>query len=172
MKFQVGQYVICIDALGSRDLVEGQSYVISEVELTDDLVSVTSSLWRYSSSRFKLGTVDKLSNKKVYVSTPLKPAKFRLDQIQAQIKRAGVFAFIPTTAETTPAAAAAINKLQIELCDELWVFGPIGRDCSWEIGYAQGLKKPVKFFQTAENEHMVKEDWMLFCAGTEAVKSE
>lgn len=107
---------------------------------------------------------------KVYISTPLKPEKFRLSLIQETVQKAGVFAFIPTTTDTTPEAGAAINKLQIELCDEVWVFGPIGRDCSWEIGYAQGLKKPVKFYVTQENEHMVREDWMLFCAGTEVIK--
>lgn len=107
--------------------------------------------------------------KRVYISTPLKPHKFNLKAIQEMILDKRVFAFIPTTVESTPEAAAAVNKLMIELSDELWVFGPIGRDCSWEIGYAQGLNKPVVFFASEVNKHMVKEDWMLFCAGTEVV---
>lgn len=129
----------------------------------------------YSPCQFDLVTAAACSTspdstpRRVYVSTPLKPQKFRLSLIQEAVRKAGVFAFIPTTVDSTPEAGAAVNKLQIELCDEVWVFGPIGRDCSWEIGYAQGLKKPVKFFATEENKHMVTEDWMLFCAGTEVV---
>lgn len=110
--------------------------------------------------------------KRVYISTPLKPEKFKLGPIQDAILKAGVFAFIPTTVDTTPEQGAAINKLQIELADEVWVFGPIGRDCSWEIGYAQGKGIPVVFHESNENKHMVTEDWMLFCAGTQVVRSE
>lgn len=105
--------------------------------------------------------------RKVYISTPLKPEKFNLKAIQDALLEHKVFAFIPTTVDTTPEAGAALNKLMIELCDEVWVFGPIGRDCAWEIGYAQGKSIPVVFFESEVNSHMIKEDWMLFCAGTE-----
>lgn len=105
--------------------------------------------------------------RKVYISTPLKPEKFNLAAIQAALLSQRVFAFIPTTVDTTPESGAAVNKLMIELSDEVWVFGPIGRDCAWEIGYAQGRNIPVVFYESEVNEHMVKEDWMLFCAGTE-----
>jgi nucleoside 2-deoxyribosyltransferase len=109
--------------------------------------------------------------KKVYISTPLKPEKFDLDAIQKEILKAGVFAFIPPTEEKNDRKQGAqIDKLQIELCDEMWVFGPIGRDCAWEIGYAQGLGKHVKFFRSPVNEHVVQEDWMIFAAGTEVVE--
>lgn len=107
--------------------------------------------------------------RRVYISTPLKPHKFNLKAIQDALIDRRVFAFIPTTKDTTPEMGAALNRMQIELCDEVWVFGPIGRDCAWEIGYAQGLSKPVVFFANELNAHMVKEDWMLFCAGTEVV---
>jgi hypothetical protein len=111
--------------------------------------------------------------KRVYISTPLKPEKFRLDQIQREILYSEVFAFIPTTAEVKgdPTTAALINKQMIEFCDELWAFGPIGRDCAWELGFASALNKPIKFFATEENEHMIPTDWMLFnTGGVEVVK--
>lgn len=103
----------------------------------------------------------------VYISTPLKPGKFDLDLIQRVILRENVFAFIPPTEEKNDRKqGAAIDKLQIELCDELWVFGPIGRDCSWEAGYAAGLGIPVVFFLDESNEHIHENDWMIFCSNT------
>jgi hypothetical protein len=109
--------------------------------------------------------------KKVYISTPLKPEKFNLSLIQKFILMEKVFAFIPPTEEKNDRKlGSAVDKLQIDLCDEMWVFGPIGRDCAWEVGYAQGKNIPVFFFKTDNNEHIVREDWMLFCAGTEIVE--
>lgn len=100
--------------------------------------------------------------KKVYICTPLKLQKFRIDQITQSCLSMGVFPFIPTTvAPTNPKHGANLDKFCIENCDELWVFGPIGRDCAWEIGYAQGLEKPVVFHCTEENKHVLDEDWML-----------
>lgn len=105
--------------------------------------------------------------KRVYISTPLKPEKFKLASIQKMILKERVFAFIPPTEEKNDRVmGAAVDKLQIELCDEMWVFGAIGRDCSWEVGYAQGLGIPVVFFASTENEHILDEDWMIFSAGT------
>lgn len=108
----------------------------------------------------------------VYISTPLKPEKFYLDQIQAKILETNVFAFIPPQAATTiePEKAAIINKRMIEQCDEVWVFGPIGRDCAWEMGYAQALKKPVKFHVSPANEGIIKTDWMLFMPETQVIQ--
>lgn len=31
-----------------------------------------------------------------------------------------------------------IDATAIENCDELWLIGDYGRDCSWELGYAAG----------------------------------
>lgn len=50
----------------------------------------------------------------------------------------------------------------IEHCDELWVIGEFGRDCSWEIGYALGLGKSVKVYRDPTNTAMVEKDWMLY----------
>lgn len=49
----------------------------------------------------------------------------------------------------------------IEHCDELWVVGQLGRDCSWEIGYAMGLGKKVKIYVDSTNREMIEKDWML-----------
>lgn len=109
--------------------------------------------------------------KRVYISTPLKPEKFNLDLIQRVILREGVFAFIPPTEEKNDREqGAAVDKLQIELCDELWIFGPIGRDCSWEAGYAAGLGKPVVFFHDDSNDHIRRDDWMVFSTDPTVVK--
>lgn len=111
--------------------------------------------------------------KKVYISTPLKLEKFRLDQIQAAIlETEGVFAFIPTTAEAKgdPTRAALLNKQMLDLCDEVWVFGPIGRDCAWEMGYARALGKDLVFFSTEENQNIIPTDWMLFNTGKISVR--
>lgn len=106
--------------------------------------------------------------KRVYISTPLSEKKFDLAAIQRELLASSrIFAFIPTTSSTTPEAAAALNKMMIENSDEVWVFGPIGRDCSWEIGYAQGRGIKVIFFKTPLNADRIESDWMLFCAGTE-----
>jgi hypothetical protein len=109
--------------------------------------------------------------KRVYISTPLKPEKFNLDLIQRTVLKEKVFAFIPPTEEKNDRRQGAlIDKLQIELCDELWVFGSIGRDCSWEAGYAAGLGKPVVFFHSDDNEEVYQNDWMLFSVNPRIVR--
>jgi methyl coenzyme M reductase subunit C-like uncharacterized protein (methanogenesis marker protein 7) len=110
--------------------------------------------------------------KKVYISTPLKPGKFDLDAIQKHIEYQKVFAYIPPTTGEDSIQGASVHKQHIELCDEVWVFGPIGRDCAWEIGYAQGIGKHVVFFLSESNRNVLDEDWMVFCAGTEINSSE
>lgn len=106
--------------------------------------------------------------KKVYISTPLKEHKFNITDIQSEILKFGVFAFIPPTSPKVDQwQGSRVDKLSIELCDELWVFGPIGRDCTWEIGYAQGMGKRVIFYRSHENKHIINEDWMLFSAPIE-----
>jgi hypothetical protein len=107
--------------------------------------------------------------KRVYVCTPLKDEKYPGGTIhQVLLRFPNVFAFIPPTSQIIDKElGAALDKRMIELCNEVWVFGPIGRDCAWEIGYAQGLGKPVVFHLDQTNAQIVNEDWMTFCAGTE-----
>mgnify|MGYP003687626069 CR=1 FL=1 len=109
--------------------------------------------------------------KKVYICTPLKKEKINLDQIQKMISTEEVFAFIPPTEQLKDKTLGAlIDKKMIENCDELWAFGLFGRDCAWEIGYAQGLGKKVKLFIDEKNKKILEEDWMTLCAGTEVIK--
>lgn len=106
--------------------------------------------------------------KTVYISTPLKEEKFDINMIHEAILKEGVFAFIPPNSpKVRQDQGAIVDKLMIDQCDEVWVFGVIGRDCAWEIGYAHGLKKPVKFFKTKANEQILKQDWMLYTGNFE-----
>lgn len=99
--------------------------------------------------------------KKVYVCTPLKAPKFNLKLITETILKYQVFAFIPPTGQLQDKTNGAIlDKLMIENCDEIFVFGLIGRDCAWEIGYATGLNKKVTIFVDESNREMVESDWM------------
>lgn len=101
--------------------------------------------------------------KKVYISTPLKPGKFNLRAIQKAILKEKVFAFIPPTEEKNDQYLGShTDRLQIDLCDELWIFGPMGRDCAWEAGYASALGIPIVFYRSDDNAHIISEDWMLF----------
>lgn len=110
--------------------------------------------------------------KLIYVCTPLKEAKFLINTIHEQIYNSEdpVFPFISSTGpQTGKEHASYIDKSMIEMCDEVWVFGAFGRDCAWEIGYAQGLGVHVKMFVDTSNSHIVEEGLMTFCAGTEIV---
>lgn len=46
-------------------------------------------------------------------------------------------------------------------CDELWLVGDYGRDCSWEIGYAMGLGKRVVVWRDKTNKEKFDSDWMV-----------
>lgn len=97
---------------------------------------------------------------KVYICTPLAANKIDLAKISKTIIKEGVFAFIPPVGQLEAKQMGAIlDRKMIEACDELWMFGPIGRDCAWEIGYAQGLGKPTKLFIDKSNEYILN-DWM------------
>ena len=101
---------------------------------------------------------------KVYISTPLMGEKFNLKRItEVLLSYPNVFAFIPPIGQLEDKKSGALlDKNAILNCDEVWVFGKIGRDCAWEIGYANGLNKPIKFFMTQEELSHISEDWMTF----------
>ena len=103
--------------------------------------------------------------KKVYICTPLKLHKFRQEAISKTIlENPGYFAFVPLTSDMGgPTLGAALDKRHLDLADEVWVFGPFGRDCAWEIGYALGLNKKVIVWITDDNREYLKTDWMLWC---------
>jgi nucleoside 2-deoxyribosyltransferase len=99
--------------------------------------------------------------KRIYVCTPLKSGKFDLPLIVKTLPE-DVFAYIPPTDPTKPKIEGALlNRKMIDLCDEVWVFGPLGRDCSWEIGYAEGLGKKI-IVHINNNNQDVLNDWMLW----------
>ncbi len=54
-----------------------------------------------------------------------------------------------------------IDIAMLQYCDEIWVLGAYGRDCSWEIGYAMGIKKSVRILVDDTNAHTIENDWML-----------
>lgn len=100
--------------------------------------------------------------KKIYICTPLSQNKFDLSEISKQILKEKVFAFIPPSEQLfEKKLGSSLDKMMIENCDEVWVFGEIGRDCAWEIGYAQGLNKNVIFHVNNKNKHILEEDWMV-----------
>lgn len=99
--------------------------------------------------------------KRVYVCTPLAAGKFDLELISITLLARNVFAFIPPRGQLNhKTIGAKLDRKMIDACDEVYVFGPIGRDCAWEIGYATGLGKPVTIFQNESNAGMLREDWM------------
>lgn len=58
-----------------------------------------------------------------------------------------------------------INHVEIDVamihhCDEVWVLGEFGRDCSWEIGYATAVGKHIIMFVDETNRNFVEKDWM------------
>lgn len=53
-----------------------------------------------------------------------------------------------------------IDVMAIDACDELWVVGNYGRDCSWEIGYATALGKKIRIFEDHTNRRRLESDWM------------
>lgn len=57
---------------------------------------------------------------------------------------------------------ADVDVDAINSCDEVWVMGRHGRDCSWEIGYAAGIQKPVKVYMCDVNAGDLENDWMMF----------
>lgn len=99
--------------------------------------------------------------KKVYICTPLKSEKFEINSISKIILKENIFAFIPPSEQLlNKKLGAKVDQVMIRSCDELWVFGNFGRDCAWEIGFAQGLNKKVKIFVNKNNKDILKTDWM------------
>jgi len=101
--------------------------------------------------------------KTVYVCTPLKQGKFFIQDIVHETSLVqDVFFYIPPSDPAKPKTLGAeLNRKMLLLCDEVWVFGLAGNDCSWEIGFADGLNKPVKVFITETNKQLLQ-DWMLW----------
>ncbi len=100
----------------------------------------------------------------VYVCSSLKPPTIRrVDRLLERFRAVtpGLRFFRPygtdpsRMMETVREDVDAINE-----CDELWVIGRFGRDCSWEIGYATALGKPVVIWEDFTNHKKLWQDWM------------
>lgn len=55
-----------------------------------------------------------------------------------------------------------VDVAMIQYCDEVWVIGAYGRDCSWEMGYAMGLNKHVRILSDLTNRETLSLDWMIY----------
>lgn len=103
---------------------------------------------------------------KVYICSSLRPEVYA--HVTDLLKR------LPKAIHMRPYATDASQKLahvetdvaMIKHCDEVWVVGEYGRDCSWEIGYAAGIGKPVTVWEDYTNAKHISDDWMLHHAVT------
>lgn len=100
--------------------------------------------------------------KKVYICSSL-----RLDnhtRVTETLKK------LPPAIHLRPYLEQSGNKLghvevdvaMIHHCDELWVVGEYGKDCSWEIGYATAIGKPIVVYRDKTNAKALENDWMLY----------
>lgn len=94
----------------------------------------------------------------------MNPNKHDMIKIQTEImKHSNVFASIPPVGQLeNKKICAEFDEQLIRNCNEVWAFGQIGRDCSWELGFAAGLNKKIKIFIDNTNRDILKEDWMIF----------
>lgn len=101
--------------------------------------------------------------KKVYICSSLRPEVY--ERVTRLLKET-----LPRAIHLRPFKEQYGNKLghvetdvaMIRYCDEFWVVGEFGRDCSWEIGYATGLGKPIVFFCDETNRKNLESDWMMY----------
>lgn len=102
----------------------------------------------------------------VYVCSSLRPRVVkRVDALLKRLRRihgAPIQYFRPRgTDPSLMLETVREDVTAIEACDELWVVGDYGRDCSWEIGYAMALGKRVHVWLDRTNKAKIQSDWML-----------
>lgn len=99
--------------------------------------------------------------KKVYICSSLR--------IENHAKVTEVLKNLPAAIHLRPYLEQSGNKLghvevdvaMIHHCDELWVVGEYGKDCSWELGYATAIGKPIVVYRDHSNSEALDKDWML-----------
>lgn len=100
----------------------------------------------------------------VYVCSSLKPHTVkRVDALLEKLKLVypSVEFFRPSGDDPDKLMDTVREDVKaIHECDELWVIGRYGRDCSWEIGYAMGLRKHVVIWEDHTNHRKIWSDWM------------
>lgn len=102
-----------------------------------------------------------LPRKKVYICSSLRP------EVYERVSR--ILAKMPDVIPLRPWGAQAGEKeghvetdiAMIKYSDELYVLGEFGRDCSFEIGYALGISKPVVIYRDKTNAKFLEQDWMI-----------
>lgn len=99
---------------------------------------------------------------KVYICASLRPAVYeRVTEILRNL---------PPAIHLRPWGAQKGDRMghvetdvaMINHADQLWLVGEYGRDCSWELGYAMGIGKPIKIFMDDSNASRIEDDWMLY----------
>ncbi len=101
-----------------------------------------------------------LPKKKIYVCSSLRPEVYaRVTKILA--KQKNIIPLRPWGAQIGEKEGHVETDIaMIQYSDELWVIGEFGRDCSFEIGYAIGIKKPVVVLRDSTNKDRLEQDWM------------
>lgn len=56
---------------------------------------------------------------------------------------------------------ALVDRRMIELADLIFAVGGFGKDTSWEIGYASGVRPIILYLPNAEVARYHEKDWML-----------
>ena len=101
----------------------------------------------------------------IYVCSSLKPHTVkRVDKLLKAFKRDfPALKFFRPSGNNVKTLMKTVREdvKAIDACDELWVVGRYGRDCSWEIGYAMALGKKVVFWLDHTNKRRFQSDWML-----------
>lgn len=101
--------------------------------------------------------------KKVYICSSLRQENYdHVTKLLAQLPAA--IYLRPQTAEKLAAKREDTVESDVALmkhADEIWVLGRIGRDCSWEIGWAAAMNKRVRVLIDETNRATIEDDWML-----------
>ena len=100
--------------------------------------------------------------KKAYVCSSLRPEVY--ERVTYLLSLFPEMTFLRPHATQLEDKAKWINQdvEWINEADELWVVGEYGRDCSWEIGFAMGINKPVVVIVDPSNAQLILNDWMMW----------
>lgn len=106
---------------------------------------------------------------RVYVCSSLRPRTVaRVDRIIAELATAHKAAtgrdvryFRPRGTDPSKIMVTVREDVAaIKWCDELWVVGRYGRDCSLEMGFAAGIGKKIRIYRDKTNCNRLSQDWM------------
>lgn len=102
--------------------------------------------------------------KRIYICSSLKPDNYsHVTQVLTQLPT-NVAYLRPHPAEITALKkedTVETDVAMIRYADEIWVLGHIGRDSTWEIGFATALNKRIRLLIDDTNRATIEQDWML-----------